>query len=330
MIKQQSSEGLIRKACSFWQQYQARKTDDENLFGAIERLVDIADPTIRRAKRYQKVLRDPMVEAMSYCASVIELVPGPILLSRQNYFDDPKVKALFVSPDDLNNVLHRSPEVNALRETGYVGEAVALMTMSKEEKTVFGHQKQGEMIVRDVAQRAVNFIDHRLVAPSADLAVARLGIVNRGLEVLATVAMEQITNLRTKSAELREKREFLKGAIRILSGKTRIQARFTIPDPSMAEQLLKAEQTLSAVEIELKEVVELLSYPEDSVRYLEEVLQRPSDVLTVQCQSINLNWMNVLVNSRIDTDGHEIPLAEFSLSESLRRYGVFVTFSLEI
>lgn len=323
---QQNGKGIIDRACRFWRQHTAGRTEDENLSAVIERVIDIADPTIRRAGRYSKILRAPVTQAMDYCSSIIDQVPGPVRLSRDSYFDDPTVKALFVSSDQLDSILHVSPEVDALRKSGYTGEAVALLTMTKEEKTIFGHQKQGEMIMRDVAQRAVNFVDHRVVGPAADLAAAKVGVVDRGLEVLATVAMERITNLRTKTAELREKREYLKGAIRIFGGKTRVQARFTFPDPAMTEQLRKAEETLASVEKELEAVLKSLSYPEDALRYLEGVMEKPADSLTVQRQSLNLNWMNVRVETASDDTGHEIALAEFSLTEELRRYGLFVTF----
>lgn len=329
MIAQKNEKGLFSRAFRFWQHYQEGKAEDQNFHALIESLIDIADPAIRRASRYRKTLRVPVAEAMSYCASIIDAIPGIICLSRKQYFDDPRVKALFVKPDDLLSLLRLSPEVDRLRKTGYIGQAVALLTMTKEEKTVYGYQREGEMILQDVAQRAVNFTDHRIVAPSADFAAAKAGVVNRGLEVLATVAMEQITNLQSKAAELREKRAFLQGAIRVLGGRTRMHERFTVSDPAMAEELQKAEQALVSVEIELESVVKTMSYPEDSLRCLNEVMQKPADSLKVDCQSINLDWMNVLVGSRSDTVGHEIPLAEFSLSPALRRYAVFVTFSMD-
>jgi len=328
-MNNEKSGGLIDRARRFWQQFREGEPEDENLLAAIERVVEIADPTIRCASRYRKILRPSLTGAIDYCASIIEKIPGPVPLSKNNYFDNPTVKALFVSSDQLEEVLQLSSEVDALRKNGYSGQAVALLTMTREEKTIFGHQQQGEMIMRDVAQRAVNFVDHRLVAPSPDLSAAKVSIIDRGLDLLATVAMERITILRTKAAELREKREYLKGSIRIFSGKTRAQSRFTYPDPAMTEQLQQAEQTLASVEAELEEVKKKLTYPEDALRYLQEVMQIPAEALTVQRQSLNLNWMNVRVEDASGNGGHEIDLAEFSLSEEIRRCAVFVTFKVE-
>ncbi|MEE4135564.1 MAG: hypothetical protein V2I32_05755 [Desulforhopalus sp.] len=327
-MKEQPSGGIISRVRHLWQHFRTGWSESNPLAAEIDRVVELADPTIRRARRYRQVLRDPVAGVMNYCSSVIDAFPGPVRLSRKEYFDNPAVKALFVNPEDLESLLLSGPDAATLRQSGYTGEVVALLTMSKEEKTVLGYQQQGEIVLRDVAQRSVNFVDHRLVAPSPDLAITRAGILARGLEVLATVAMERITGLRNNAAELREKRAYLKGAITIFGGKSRLQEQFSVPDPAMAEKLRAARERLVAVEGELAEVESLLATPEDALRHLSEVLVKPAETLTVQRQSIFLNWMNVLVDSRGENGGHEIVMAELSLLEELRRYGIFVIFSL--
>jgi hypothetical protein len=201
--------------------------------------------------------------------------------------------------------------------------------MTKHEKTVLGHQKMGELIMRDVAQQTVNFTDHRIVAPSANVGSAKVSIVKRGVEVLATVAMERITKLRTTISELRQKRDYLTGAVKIKRGRSQIQTSFSLPDPILTEELKKAKDTLASVEDELQEALKTLSYPDDSLRYLIEIIQDPSRLLAVDSHSIFLNWMNVLVDKQSDIKGNEIVLAEFTLMEELKRYGVFVVFTLE-
>ncbi len=306
-----------------------QKGVDEKLYSTIEKVVNIADPAIRRASRYRKKLCRPVQTAQDYCSSMIESVPGPVRLDRNNYFNDPRVKALFASPEQMEELLRYSPEINILRKNGYSGEAVALLTMTKHEQTVLGHQKVGELIMRDVAQHTVDFTDHSIIAPSANVGSAKVGIVERGVEVLATVAMERITNLRNTISELRQKRDYLSGVIKIKQGRSRIQTSFSLPDPILTEEVKKAKDTLASVEDELQEALKDLSYPEDSLRYLIEIIQDPSRLLAVHPHSIFLNWMNVLVDKQSDIKGNEIVLAEFTLMEEIKRYGVFVVFTLE-
>ena len=296
-----------------WRHYQARRTNEEVLRQATERVVKVADPVISQAGSYRKVLRTPVAGAMEYCRSMIDAIPGPVVLSKNRYYADPLVKALFVSPDELEEVLRLSPEAAAFREQGHSGEVSALLTMLHQEKTIFTSQQEGEIIRRDVPQRAVNFSDHRIVAPAGDLTGTRTGIVNRGLEVLATVAMERITTLKTRRAELREKREYLKGILRIMGGKNHMMEMFAAPDPEKMGEFRKAQKILAEVEQELEELQKTIGYPEHSLRFLEEIMRKPGDSLVVRDQSFRLNWMGVRVEDQPDSEGNEITLAEFSV-----------------
>jgi hypothetical protein len=177
---------------NLWRHLQPRAAGEDPLVQVTDRVVQVADPVIRQAKGYRQVLADPIAGAMKYFQSLLETIPGPVALDRRRYYDDPTVKALFASPAELDEVLRFNPEINKLRKQGLSGEMVAMMTMLRQERSIFGHKQEGELIIRDVRQQAVSFTDHRIVAPSVDLETTREGIVNRGLEVLATVAMERI------------------------------------------------------------------------------------------------------------------------------------------
>ncbi|WP_319587702.1 hypothetical protein [uncultured Desulfobulbus sp.] len=311
-----------------WQHYQDRGEQESHVRQITDYVVQIADPVIRQAKGYRKVLHEPIAGSMEYCQALIDAIPGPVVLDKNRYYDDPLVKALFASPDELEEVLRLSPDVNALRKRGQTGEVVALLTMTQQEKTIFGHQQEGEMLVRDVRQQAVSFFDHRIVAPAADLALTKAGIVNRGLEVLATVAMEQITTLRSRKAELQGKKEYLKGIQKILGGKNHVREMFASRDPVNWEELRKAEKALAEVEEELERLREHIATPEQSLGYLEAIMRKPGDILEVHNQFFRLNWMGVRVDDGPGSDGNDITLAEFSLQEEFRRSAVLVSFAL--
>ncbi|KAF0190149.1 MAG: hypothetical protein FD168_447 [Desulfobulbaceae bacterium] len=312
-----------------WQQLQSSSTKNDQVTLATEHVVEIADPVIRQARRYRQVLRDPIAGAMTYFQSLTEVIPGPVVLHRNRYYDDPLVKALFASPDELEEVLRLSPEVNALRQQGHTGEVVAMMTMVQNERTIFGSKQEGEMLLREVQMQAVSFSSHRVVAPAGDLEVTKTGIVERGLEVLASVAMEKITTLRARKAELTGKREYLKGMAKIYSGKSYRQAMFAPPDIQDREELRKIEQLLDEANREFEELQAQIALPEQSLGYLEAIMREPDKMLFARTQSLRLNWMGVRVDNDPDSKGNDIRLAEFSLQEELRRSAVLVSFSLD-
>jgi len=312
-----------------WRQLQGSSTENDHVTLATEHVVEIADPVIRQARRYRQVLHDPVAGAMAHFQSLIESIPGPVILHRNRYYDDPLVKALFASPDELDEVLRLSPEVNALRQQGHTGEVVAMMTMVQNERTIFGSKQEGEMLLREVQMQAVSFSNHRVVAPAGDLEVTKTGIVERGLEVLASVAMEKITTLRARKAELTGKREYLKGMAKIYSGKSYRQAMFAPPDIQDREELRKIEQLLDEANREFEELQAQIALPEQSLGYLEEIMRKPEKMLFAHTQQLRLNWMGVRVDNEPDSEGNDIELAEFCLQEELRRSAVLVSFSLE-
>lgn len=312
---------------SLWQRLQPRATGEDPLVQAMDRLVQVADPVIRQSKGYRRVLAGPVAGSMNYFQSLLETIPGPVILDRSRYYDDPTVKALFASPEELDELLRYNPEINKLRKQGLSGEMVAMMTMLQQERTIFGHKQEGELLLRDVRQQAVSFTDHRIVAPSLDLQTTRNGIVNRGLEVLATVAMERITSLRANKAELQGKKEYLQGMAKILGGRSHRQEIFAAPTPKNREELRKVEQLLAEVEQELEKLRQQIALPEQSLARLEEVLLQPESMLVARRQSLRLNWKGVRVDDEAGSEGNDITLAEFSM-EDVRRSAVLVTFTL--
>ena len=310
-----------------WQRLYPLATEEEPVLQATDRVVQIADPVIRQARGYRRILTGPIAGSMQYFESLLETIPGPVVLDRKRYYDDPTVKALFASPDELDEVLHYNPEINKLRKQGLSGEMVAMMTMLQQERTIFGHKQEGELIIRDARQQAVSFTDHRIVAPSLDLQTTRSGIVNRGLEVLATVAMERITTLRAQKAELQGQKEYLQGMVKILGGRSHRQEIFAAPTSQNREELRKAEQHLATVVQELEQLRQQIALPEQSLAYLKEILGQPESMLAARRQTLRLNWKGVLVDDELDSEGNDITLAEFSM-EDVRRSAVLVSFNL--
>ena len=312
---------------SLWHQLTARRPTDDSLDQAVERVIQIADPMIRQAKGYRKTLGSVVASASDYFRSLLDTLPGPIPLDRSRYYDDPRVKALFASPDELDELLRFSPEINAVRRSGGTGEMVALMTMQQDERTIFGHRQEGEMLLREVRQQAVSFSAHRIVGPAADLETTRAGIVDRGLEVLATAAMERITGLRAQKAELEGRKAHLTGMVQMLGGRTRRQGLFAAPTAKNREELGKVEQLLAEVEQEQEAVRAQIGLPEQSLAILEAILNQPEQMLSARRLHLRLNWMGVRVDETPAEEGSDLNLAEFAMEE-LHRSAVLVTFTL--
>ena len=306
-----------------------KQIHEQELLATIEMVIDVADSDIRGVKRYRKRLRDVVSSAMDYSRALVEGLPGPVSLSLASYHADPLVKAVFVSAEQVGETVRLS--MNSRSTDGGVpgDEQIALLTMERTEKTIFTREQQGEMVVGDVAKRTVNFIDHRLVAISPDLATTKEKLSNRALEVLATLAMEKILTLRSKTAELRERKVHLQSMQRIIKGRQHTIDMFAHHSHESTKKIDRIKQQLADVELELEATLGHYSGPEDALNILMKTLQSAEEGLTVQSQSFRVDWMNVLLDDREKDAGNEIALAELRAGEELQRWAMIVSFSPE-
>lgn len=294
----------------------------QDLVGTIEEIVEIADPKIRLARRYRMSLLSPVEKAVAHCSLMAKSIPGPVRLHQKTYYDNPLVKALFRSVEEMETLLRQARKTAGL---GDGEELFALLTMTKLETVVYGHKQQGEMILADVPMKAVTFVEHRLVAPSPDLSATMTMLVQRSLQILAGAALEKIASLRANLAELRERRARLSSMQRILRGKRQTFEVFAQPEQENVEKLRELETLLSDTERDIEKAREAIETPEHALGYLQEILASPAGTLSLHEQSLKLNWMNVLVQGN-EEPFHRIDLAELALNEELRRSAVLVSF----
>ncbi len=312
---------------NFGQRYQTDRSQERILRQTIDMVVKVADPRIRRVRRYKKSLRIPMKSATEYCVRLVDTIPGPVRISRQQYHSNPMVKALFVSADELEEVLRLAQVNSDLSDQGKEGDTVALLTMTREEKTVFRHEEQGDIVVRDVKRRTVSFVDHRLLASSGTLDTTKELLKERGIEVLATIAMERIASLRGELAELRERREYLKAMRRMLGGRSRTQELFSHTDHETVEKLSKLERLIEEVGVEINHIRQKIELPKDGLTLLLGIMNKPEDALITKEQTMRLDWMNVLLSDKDESQGNTFSLAELSIKDELRRSALLVVFS---
>ena len=296
---------------------------------ATDHVVDVADPTIRQVGGYRKNLRGAMNAALEYCVELVDGIPGPVRLNRSRYYADPLVKAVFASDNQMMEILNSAVKKRSVQEWENSGEGVALLTMEKTERTIYGYEKHDEVILGDVAKRTVNFVDHRIVALSPVLSSTKKKLQNRALEVLATVAMEKITATHGKIAKLQERKVHLQSIQRILRGRNRAFDLFARPTYETTQKIKQLEQHLVQVERELEIERSRLATPADSLSLLQEIMANPNETLMVDMKSLRVDWMNVLLEGQDEGAGNDISLAEFSVGENLHRWAVMVTFQFE-
>jgi len=183
---------------------------------AIERAVDGTDPALRAVRGYRKRLRPAVLHAIDHVVALADALAPPIDAGPDDYDGDPRLRAFFVSAEQMRRVLDESPALADYRRGAGGGECFALLATDLEEKQVFGAELAGETLVRDVAQTTVSFGNFRLFDPAPAEAEARRLLKRRAFDHLLGRALGRLTRLRDQRAGLADRRTLLQAKIDLL------------------------------------------------------------------------------------------------------------------
>ncbi len=136
----------------------------------VESFVDASNNKMRAVQGYSHKLRKHVVALYSHVLSVADEIPPPVELNLQSFGTEPIVNALFVNSDDANKFFKTDHDIDVYlraHANEQLPKLYALITASKSEKRMLGVGMQGDMLIREVPQQAVNFSSHKIHTPCA-------------------------------------------------------------------------------------------------------------------------------------------------------------------
>jgi hypothetical protein len=295
----------------------------------IDRMLKESDPSILRVWGYREQLLKPFESAVSYMEGLISGIPGPFNLSADHWDKDPMTHALFVSPDEVRSVLDKSADLKSFFKKSGLKTAVALLTATKKERTVFGTGMEGEIVHRDVPKLTVEFYDHRVVSPAVSEEEARKELVHRGLYVLTSNALEEFTEIKSIVEELKTQRRILDYKIKIQKTRDRGLESLLAGSSGTDTEIVQAQKVIADIDKQLKELEQGAGTPKDFLRKLEKVLLSAGNFLTEKSIALRLDWMGVKQDETSAENAHEINLAELEIPERAKRVAVLAGISAE-
>jgi hypothetical protein len=144
----------------------------------VESFVDASNSKMRAVQGYAHKLREHVRALHNHVLQIADQIPPPTDLNLNAFGADPLVNALFVNNSDIDKLFNTDSDVNVFLRAHSQYEVpvlYALLTACKSEKGTLGIAMQGDMLIREVPQQAVNFSSHKVHVPcvdSAELSVA--------------------------------------------------------------------------------------------------------------------------------------------------------------
>lgn len=171
---------------------------------ATQRVVDGTDSRLRTLPGYRRALRDPVIHAIDAVVALVDRLPPPVAANRDDYTTDVRLSTLFASAGRMLDLFAGDDALREFRDSpaSASGRAVALLVAQRIEKEVRGMQIEGEMLRRDVAQVAVSFNEHYLLAPAPSDEEACRQIKRRAFDHLLSLGLSRIDAAESERADL--------------------------------------------------------------------------------------------------------------------------------
>lgn len=295
---------------------------DADVLDEIERIAREIDSTILPVRRFRKKILPSVRHAMGYISGLIPQVPGPMDFDPDRWEDDPLLRAMFISREELNGVLNSSKALKDFFRRTNASQVFAILVAEPKEKKIFGTEKNGEIVRRDIPQKAVFFEDFKVFAPAVDLAQTRVQFQYRALENLFTQAFEKIIDLQLWKEELEKHRELLEFKVQHPEGSgPRTDLKPTEADDNQTRESLKVLEDITG---KLKEIKDQLDTPEDRIEHLNAILLNPEQHLRLKTVSLKLSRLGIRLDPSSTEPANEFTVAEFELGKEPKQVLVWI------
>jgi len=285
---------------------------------ATERVIDGTDPRLRAVSGYRKTLGPAVECAVDHVIGLVDSLPHPIELSRQQFSRDERVRALFVSPDHLSDTLLQSRSLQDYLDhrSGLDPDNIyALLGVENKEKSVLGMEMEGDILRRDVSQVAISFSNHRLICPVDSEQESVLELKKRALDFLIQLALKNIANRRSEQTEALRQRDLLRDKLQALeSARWAMDSLLDKAQPASADPRT-VEQRIAQLESELAGID---TDPVTLDHYLDEIsdcLNAAAQHLRIAPITLRLNRMGIKIEDDADPRAITLELEQLIASD---------------
>ena len=305
--------------------FQGRPEADREL---IDSIVETVEPKIKDVRGYQKRLLRPLQVCQEHCKKIVSGIPGPIYLKHADYYADPLINAAFAGSEKIEDLLSKADTLSLTAGAPTGPERVALLTMTRTDRTIFGRSKHGDMIVGDERLTSVTFSDHKIVGLAETVESSHKLLEKYILEIIIDSASHELAARRVDLGELRQRREKLRAMWEMFGGTNHDDKFSGLDHPDEEENLEKVESMLEETEAELSNAIKSYDTPKDWLIFLEHYLSAPEKILAMNLVSLRLDWRNVLTEDP-DEKANTLTFAQCSIAEEVTRDAVFIAYKRE-
>ena len=327
-IRASSPEPRPQKSQSVLESMKGWFQDSRAEFERIEAIVETIEPKIKHVRGYRKQLQRPFEVCREHCKKIVAGIPGPIYLKNSHDYSDPLIKAAFAGSEKIEDLLAKRETSSPEAALSPGSERVALLTMTRTDRTIFGRSKHGEMITGDERLTSTTFSDHKIVGLAETFEASRKQLEKYILKIITDSASHELAVRRADLGALKQRQEELRAMREMFGGDNHTHEMVGTASVDEAENLEKVESMLEETETELSTAMKGYETPKERLAFLEQYLLDPEKIVSVNLVSLRLDWRNVLTENP-DEKADTITFAQCAFGEDVTRYAAFIAYKKE-
>lgn len=257
-------------------------------------LVRMTDPRLTLVARYRERLAPAVEATLAYLRHQRERLPAPRTASTDAWANDPCLKAMFVTAQDVERAVSGAGELcSFFARAPLQEEAHAVLGMKVNTQRVLGMALNGEVVQRDVVQTTLSFSDHRLRLVSESPHALWRAIVRRLLDEFAVVALTRMQAEQQNRKSLETDSALLRARLRTFERRGAGIDSFLADTPGAGStEARKLLHQLEDNERKLNAHGGSVSLLERQLELLREVLLMPAESLEIERRQHRVDSMN--------------------------------------
>lgn len=312
-----------------WFRQSTPKIEEERISAAlvedtIDYVVKMTDGRLTLVNHYRARLHGPVTRTLQYLTSLHQNLPATHVVGPQSWTTDPAIRAFFGQPSDLTTIFSQSQSLhNFAMESSPAEPIFAVLAMRLAEQTRFGVGMQGNMLIRDVAQTALDFTHHRLRLFAHSRQELARSMTRRLLDELALIALHRMEAEQAERRELEEHHGLLSARLAMFHKRGAGADSFLdeAGDQISSEESSELLHQLEENETRLAALGSPAETLERQLDYLAEVLADPERSIRYELRCPCLDNMNKIVEA---SRGEQIEFGFVSIGGEPPRQRVFL------
>jgi hypothetical protein len=287
----------------------AGAAEDALVREACERVVQLANPRLRFARRYRQRLTPALHTAMDYAHSLVANVPPALDASPAAWQASGSMRAFFATGEEVLRTFSQLPELRAWFDANPThGEVYTVLSMVLVERHVLGAALEGDIVRRDVPQTTVSFTDHRARMFGASEAQLRDEIERRIVDQLSLSALVSATDDASQREVLEQERALLRMRLRLLQSQGAGVSGLGIRVNPQLGEVARIQMDLAVNAANLNSLAaghQSLDYQLDR---LCDVLSNPAQHFSVSTRRLRVDRMNIVVDEKSAQPAEDLDL----------------------